>query len=676
MMTENKFRTSETPTSPSNLFGDSNNCLQMGTIDFSGLRAEQLTESGSFDLRGFQLTSMGRLLNAVPIAALLADTSQCIVFANQYCQKLGCGTPPIVGERFCSIFPRQEDAAKMRRTAHEILSKKKLWVSENVVELGKDRMWGRLSFRRVRIGDRRFLLALIEDLTLEKRQILLIQSHKESIQKARDNFQRELQESRESFSSIVEKTTDGILILDQENIILYANSAAAKFFGRVTKHVVGQNFSVPIEAGQTAELAIARANGSEGSGEVRIEPTRWNGKPAFLVTVRDITERKRAEQELLRAQKLESLELIAGGLAHDFNNLLTGNLANISLAKIKATAASPIYDALLRAEKSAMKAKELTKQLLAFTRGHPPVTRPTSMHQLLKDSVALALSGSSIRCNLDLAEDLWPAEVEPSQITMVFQNLIINAQQAMPKGGTMKIRAENAVVANRNDHALTAQDTTYVKVSVRDEGDGISPEIFSKIFDPYFTTKPEGTGLGLATAYSITKRHSGRIEVESRLGVGSVFHVYLPATTHKVNEVKEGTEPVAICGSGRILVVDDEEDIIEACVELLRLLGYEAECAQDGMEGVERYKAALAAQVPFDAVIMDLTIPGGMGGRQAVQELLKIDSTAKVILSSGYSDDPAMVNYQRYGFKGILDKPFNAIDLGMILSQVIKADSK
>ena len=480
-----------------------------------------------------------------------------------------------------------------------------------------------------------------------------------------------LEESRDNFNSIVEKSSDGIAILDPQGIIIYANRATARFFGRTPEPLTGERLSISLVPGQTSEIDIVRPSGEPGTAEIHLGRTQWNGKAAYIAMFRDITDRKRTQQELLRGQKLESLELIAGGLAHDFNNLLTANIANISLAKIRSDRGSPVYDALTKAEKASSKARDLTRQLLTFTKGRPPIKKPTSLAPLLRETAALALSGSNVKCKLGVGDDLWATEIEPSQISMVFQNLIINAKQAMPDGGTVMIKGENIVVgAEPRTDAAQSPEGRYVRTIIRDTGSGISPQNLSKIFDPYFTTKSTGSGLGLATSYAIIKKHGGRMEVESRVGVGTSFFVYLPASDRCAETIIVPNE-TPIHGRGKILIMDDEQDIREVASDLLSLLGYQVETAENGNQAIEKYNTAMDLKTPFNIVIMDFTVPGGMGGREATKKILEIDPKAKVILSTGHINHPIMIDFKQYGFAGVIAKPYNAVELGEILRTVI-----
>ena len=401
---------------------------------------------------------------------------------------------------------------------------------------------------------------------------------------------------------------------------------------------------------------------------------RWSVAPGHertfdrvMVSVMDVTERKRMEQELQKIQKLESLGVLAGGIAHDFNNILTAISTNLSMARMYGDLRDDISEMLTDAEKASVRAKNLTQQLLAFAKGGTPIKKPVSISRLITTTAAFSLSGSNVRCELSLPDDLWLAEVDEGQVSQVIQNLIINADQAMPRGGTIRIAAENIVVGEKD--SLPLENGLYLRISVTDQGIGVSRKDMPSIFDPFFTTKQKGSGLGLATAFSVVHNHAGHIEVESVIEEGTTFSVYLPALGRTSDE-KGRERKRLIKGEGRILLVDDEEIIRRAAGEALTRMGYEVQFAEDGAAGIELYQEAMQAERPFHAVIMDLTIPGGMGGKEAVGEVLRIDPEAKIIASSGYSNDPVMSDFRRYGFCGIITKPYRIEELGELLSRV------
>ncbi len=388
----------------------------------------------------------------------------------------------------------------------------------------------------------------------------------------------------------------------------------------------------------------------------------------IALVFRDITKERLMEAELLKSQKLESVGILAGGIAHDFNNILTGIMGNISVAKALANKGKSPEERLEIAEKACIRAKDLTEQLLTFSKGGLPVKRLSSIRGLVRDTLNLVLGGTDISCEFSCAPNLWPADIDEGQIGQVIGNIALNARQAMKNGNTFSVRLSNVFVKENEQPDLL--EGKYVSLEFRDEGQGIAKEHLSKIFDPYFTTKNKGTGLGLATAYSIVKNHGGKIAVQSSLGAGSCFTVYLPATEDAALE--EGAAPDSqLQQGGRILLADDEELVREAASAMLSFLGYDVETVFGGEEAIARYFLAKTEGNPFDAVILDLTIPGGMGGKDAVNILLEKDPAAKVIVSSGYSHDPVMANYRDFGFCAIVTKPYNTDSLAQVLHDIV-----
>lgn len=345
----------------------------------------------------------------------------------------------------------------------------------------------------------------------------------------------------------------------------------------------------------------------------------------------------------------------------------------IMLAKIYTQPGDEIFERLKEAENASLRARDLTQQLLTFSRGGAPIKKTAVISKLLEDTTLFALTGSNVRCEFFITGDLWPVEVDEGQVSQVINNLIINAGHAMPKGGVINVRAENIVLDAKQ--SLPLKEGKYIKISIEDQGVGISKEHLKQIFDPYFTTKQKGSGLGLATAYSVIKRHDGYVQVESELEVGTTFNIYLPASLKKILMEKELRERIHT-GKGKILVMDDEEIVREVAGEMIKVLGYEVEFAKDGAEAIELYKKAKESAQPFEAIIMDLTIPGGMGGKKTIQELIKIDPEIRAIVSSGYSNDPVMADYRKYGFRGIVAKPYKLKELGEILYNVITDRSR
>jgi PAS domain S-box-containing protein len=399
------------------------------------------------------------------------------------------------------------------------------------------------------------------------------------------------------------------------------------------------------------------------------------GRPmGFAGVTRDITERRKINQEkqeletqLLRSQKMDAIGTLAGGIAHDFNNLLTSILGNITLSQhiMKLPPLGETY--LRRAEQATERAKDLTQQLLAFAKGGDPIKHLISLKDLIIESSGFALSGSSVLCHRQVPETLWPIEADPGQISQVLHNIIINAVQAMPNGGTLEIQADNLLISKSHEpFPLPLPPGPYVHVIISDEGIGIAQDQLDKIFDPYFSTKAEGQGLGLASAYAIVQKHGGHIAVQSQAKIGTKFSLYFPACASGAKPIKLGTVPLQH-GRGTILVMDDEEPIRLLAKEMLAHCGYQCELAKDGHEAIVRFQQAKNKGTPVSAVILDLTVPGSLGGKDTILRLREIDPQVIAFVSSGYSNDPIMANYRTYGFHGVITKPYSLIGLSTIL---------
>lgn len=515
-------------------------------------------------------------------------------------------------------------------------------------------------------GDERARLATLRDVTGRKR------------------MEQALRESEENFRALAENANEGIFITMGEDRHVYSNRRAAQITGYTVQEILNNGLGeLSRRSGEAGAAEGATKKGHYETtlshkelGSIAVELTAsdsaWQGQPATIIIFRDITERKRREEDIIRASKLESLGTLAGGIAHDFNNLLTGIIGNVSLAKLLMNNDDRAFKILEDLEKASLRAKDLTKQLLTFSKGGAPVKKAASIAELIRESASFIVRGTNIKCVFDLPADLYTIEVDEGQMSQVIHNLIINSVQAMAAGGVIKISAGNCHIDGSNP---TLKKGEYIKISVRDTGHGIGEETLSRIFDPYFTTKAEGSGLGLATVYSIIKNHEGYITVESEVGGGTTFVIFLPALPSQKR--RDACAPVkidedrAVFGKGRILLMDDEEIVREAAGEILTELGYEVAFARDGMEALDLYKDARACGRPFSMIIMDLTIPGGMGGKEAIKKLLEIDPGVKAIVSSGYSADSIMSDYKKYGFSAVIAKPYRVSDLSKTVDSVL-----
>jgi PAS domain S-box-containing protein len=488
----------------------------------------------------------------------------------------------------------------------------------------------------------------------------------------RRKAEEELIKSEQRFKDLFDNSPDAIFVEDLKGKVLDVNPAACRLHGSTREELVGKDIYelIPQERRKQAEAEFpALVNGEYDilqsysltkdvravPVEIRASRIEYTGQPALLLMVRDVTERKKVEEELLRASKLESVGILAGGIAHDFNNLLTAILGNVSLLMMQFKKEREGYDHLMEVEKATLRARDLTQQLLTFSKGGSPVKQPSAIAGLVQESAGFALSGSNVSPVFSIGDDIWTVEIDEGQISQVINNIVINADHAMPEGGTVEISCENVELDENEICSLKAG--RYVMVAVKDRGIGISKEHLTKIFDPYFTTKSKGFGLGLATAYSIVKNHDGLITVESSVGKGSSFYVYLPALDLPPPEGRD-QQPRTVHAEGTVLVMDDEEAVRMVCGDMLKSIGFSVDYASNGEEALDLYQ-----KKDYAVVIMDLTIQGGMGGKQAMSRLLEYDPEAKVIVSSGYSNDPVMSEYRTYGFKGVIVKPYCIEDL-------------
>jgi CheY-like chemotaxis protein len=389
--------------------------------------------------------------------------------------------------------------------------------------------------------------------------------------------------------------------------------------------------------------------------------------------VRDISERKRLQQERLKTQKLEAVGTLAGGIAHDFNNLLQGVFGYISLARLKRDNKEKSLAALEEAEKALHLSVKLTNQLLTFSKGGKPLKKQIELLPVIESAAKFALSGSRSDYHIVVDDGLLQTEADEGQIGQVIQNIVLNADQAMPEGGRVEIRARN-VQASDKDLPQDLEKGDYVEIAIKDSGIGIAEEYLGKIFDPYFTTKEKGSGLGLATSYSIIKNHNGLIDVKSIVTKGTVFFIYLPAVYQE--RKTESLQPAGTASSihaAKVLMMDDEQVIRDVAGELLRELGHEVEFAAQGNEAIKKYRTAKESGKPFDVVILDLTIRGGMGGAETIKILRDIDPKVKAVVSSGYSDDTDAATYQHNGFIAFLKKPYDVANLQDVLNKVLSS---
>ncbi len=497
-----------------------------------------------------------------------------------------------------------------------------------------------------------------------------------------------LRDSELRYRRIVDTANEGIWMLDEDTKTSFVNNRMADMLGYRAEEMIGK----PVTAFMFEEDAADHHNRMENRRREQSDhherrfrhkngQTVWTMASAVPISdaghnfegavamFTDITERKKLEEQLQQSQKLEAIGTLAGGIAHDFNNLLQGLFGYISIAKLNATNKDKSIAALEQAEKALHMSVNLTGQLLTFSKGGKPVKKNIPLQSIIENSVKFALSGSNADYRIKLDSDLWHVEADEGQIGQVIQNIVLNADQAMPMGGAIVITAGNLPALRKRIPHLP-EEGKYVEISVKDNGTGISAEHLSKIFDPYFTTKAQGSGLGLATCYAIIKNHGGVIHVASKPGKGTTLYIYLPAVEQE-REAVQTAEHSPFVRKGRVLLMDDEELVREIAGKMMEVFGHEVAFAEHGEAAIGKYKAAIESGNPFDIVILDLTIRGGMGGKETIERLLAVDPGIKAIVSSGYSDDAVMSDYQKYGFSACLTKPYKLQELGDTLNNLL-----
>ncbi len=493
------------------------------------------------------------------------------------------------------------------------------------------------------------------------------------------------------FRVICDRLDDGLLVV-QDQLVVYANQTISELVGlsdsqiRTVPPVVylamdldaderRKRYSAHGADGVVDESRIKGADGQWIDVEIKGQILDWPQGFGELLIIREITERKRIAEELRNARHLESIAALSGGIAHDYNNLLTAIMGNISLCMTSLPADSPQHDWLDQAQDAALIAKDLTSRLITFSKGGTPQKETVAPAELIEGATEFALSGSNIEVHYDLSNQLWHMDVDRMQVGQAVHNIVINAREAMAEGGDLYVSARNELVTTQTPGPAPGR---HVVISIQDCGQGIAPEILSRIFDPYFTTKEMGTdrglGLGLSIANSIIDQHGGAIGVASEIGMGARFSIYMPASDNPItSRPTEEIGPMTSGGptTGRILVMDDEEMIRNLAGNILKRLGYEPAFARHGDEAIDLYRQALSESNPFDAVILDLTVKGGRGGKETIQELVTIDPAVRGIVSSGYANDPGVTNYQDYGFCAVVAKPYRIKEISDQLERVL-----
>lgn len=536
------------------------------------------------------------------------------------------------------------------------------------------------------------------------KEILSFVSDQVAMTVMRKQIQSALAAERERLAVTLRSIGDGVISTDIDGNVLFMNKMAERLTGWEQSEAKMQPLSevFPLTHAKNGDPVNPDIEGVMKSNTVRSLPkevklTDRNNNERYIadsiaplrdeeskvigsvIVFQDVTQQRQLEEEALKARKLESIGILAGGIAHDFNNILSGILGNISLAKLNINEQEKAEALLGEAETASKRAAKLTKQLLTFSKGGAPVKEEVSMKQLINESIEFALRGSNVREKMNLQDGLWTVEVDPGQIDQVLQNLIFNANQAMPEGGIVLIRAENILIDSAQSISGLKQGN-YVKIEIEDHGVGIPEEHLDRIFDPYFTTKDSGHGLGLSTCYSIIQKHGGHIAVDSTPEEGTTMSIYLPASSEANTSeavpkkvIRQNPGAGVRDEKGRILVMDDDKTVQEVAEKMLRRLGYAVKLVEDGDAALKAYRTANETGEPFDAVILDLTIPGGMGGKTTIKKLLDYDQNVCGIVSSGYSTDPILASHREYGFAGKVSKPYDITELERTVSSVLES---
>lgn len=591
-----------------------------------------------------------------------------------------------VNNRFCEVSGFSRDEA-IGRTSIELG-----WLSA----AGRDRLEGILK-RGGRVQDIEVSLTAKDGspvICLYSAEIINVEGCDRLLSIALDITERMrteelLKESEERYRRLVEQSSAWIWKTDADMRHNYSNDNVERILGYSAEEFCSMDILKMVHPddhgilSKTVEQSVAGRRGWNGlvlrwltrDGSWRFVES--SGGPIFdeqgsLTGLQgvdiDITDRLQLQQEREKGQRLESLGLLAGGIAHDFNNILTGIVGNLSLARMMIDSDHRAAGRLEECEKAAKRASEMTQQLLTFSRGGEPVKKAVDISRLVNEAVSFALRGSNVKGVLKLAAGLWPIEADEGQIIQVLNNLLINAIQAMPGGGVVNVHGENCISEN-----ATQLCARYVRITVNDTGIGIPSDQLMKVFDPYYTTKASGSGLGLASVYSIVTRHGGTVTVSSQPGIGSEFVICLPAIEElpAAEPDKQGTAGVGMLVCGRVLVMDDEDMLRDVASMMLTEIGCQPEVCCEGGEAVELYRAALEQGDPYDMVILDMTVPGGMGGLEAARLIRELDAGARLIASSGYSNDAVFSDLEKHGFCGAVMKPYTLENLSDELWRIL-----
>lgn len=558
-----------------------------------------------------------------------------------------------------------------------------------------------VSISNLAAGTKRGIFIIITDISSLKQATDTIQSQYDKIQAQFSKLESlnselvtaqsrlisansEIEREKEFLSATLLSIGDGVITYDTEGKIFLMNKVAEEMTGVSSKDAIGKHIREVLRLiddsskdlffdtlGKVTEkyrfnnigvpFKMIGKDGNELVIEINSSIINLNDKPLGIVlALRDITIKSRIDTELIKMSKLESIGILAGGIAHDFNNLLTGISGNISMIKNLGNFSGEIYETFQNVEKAVNRAAALTKQLLTFAKGGEPVLAPASLKDIIDESAKFIIKNPEIKLEMNISDNLDYVLIDPNQISQAINNLLINSIQAMKTGGKITIDAYNT---DDIPHEIPLKTGSYVLLKISDTGCGINKKNLTKIFDPFYTTKTNGTGLGLTSTYSIIKKHRGYIEVSSDENVGTTFKIYLKSTEKPIQYENSASKTTAESGTGTVLIMDDEQYILEVLVKMLKHQGYTADSAKNGEEAIKLYSEKLSLKKPYDHVILDLTVYGGMGGLETITALKKINPDIKAIVSSGYSDNPIMANYKEHGFTGVLTKPYAIEDV-------------